>query len=206
MFEKTMVRTLLAAAVALLLATGADQACADIMTVTLTGTYPASIVGTAPMYADASFSLQFQVETNPVPPVYVESDSAFVAPITANYCDNGTSSVLTGTAGYFNYVDQGYTGVDLRIGPWETDSMMQIIFVSPDPLFTGPTTNPTLSVIEADGNGCGFYPNGSSDYGSFQAVESHYASSVPEPSTLALLGVGAIGLLAYAWRRRRAKA
>ena len=30
--------------------------------------------------------------------------------------------------------------------------------------------------------------------------------SVPEPSTLALLGIGAIGLLTFGWRRRRAKA
>ena len=32
------------------------------------------------------------------------------------------------------------------------------------------------------------------------------ATAVPEPSTLVLLGVGAISLAAYAWRRRLAKA
>jgi hypothetical protein len=31
-------------------------------------------------------------------------------------------------------------------------------------------------------------------------------SEVPEPSTLTLLGIGAVGLLAYDWRRRMAKA
>ena len=34
-------------------------------------------------------------------------------------------------------------------------------------------------------------------------VQDLLIQSVPEPSTLALLGIGAIGLLTYAWRRRR---
>ena len=107
--------------------------------------------------------------------------NAFVAPITVNYSDNGTSSVLTGTAGYFNYVDDGYTGVDLRIGPWGTDRMMQIIFVSPGSLFTGPTTNPTVSVIETDGNACGFYPNGSSTTVCLRQSKATIRRAFPNP-------------------------
>ena len=38
--------------------------------------------------------------------------------------------------------------------------------------------------------------------GSTLFVDGVFAYSVPEPSTFALLGVGAIGLFAYAWRRR----
>ena len=34
-------------------------------------------------------------------------------------------------------------------------------------------------------------------------VEAPFSVPVPEPSTLALLVAGAVGLLAYAWRRRR---
>jgi hypothetical protein len=44
------------------------------------------------------------------------------------------------------------------------------------------------------------------DYGTDPAqfsIGDFVVISIPEPSTLTLLGIGAIGLLAYAWRRRR---
>jgi hypothetical protein len=40
---------------------------------------------------------------------------------------------------------------------------------------------------------------GGSDQQSFSNF--HFTSSVPEPSTLILLGIGAISLLSYVWRR-----
>jgi hypothetical protein len=46
-----------------------------------------------------------------------------------------------------------------------------------------------------------YYVNPRNPFSSTSEIE--YFSAVPEPSTLVLLGVGAIGLLGYAWRRRR---
>jgi hypothetical protein len=46
-------------------------------------------------------------------------------------------------------------------------------------------------------------PSGTqSTIGTFNSIAG-IASPVPEPSTLALLGIGVISLLAYAWRQRQ---
>jgi uncharacterized repeat protein (TIGR03803 family) len=54
----------------------------------------------------------------------------------------------------------------------------------------GNTLYGTTSLFGANGYG----------YGTVFAL-----NPTPEPSTLTLLGVGAMGLVAYVWRRRRAK-
>jgi hypothetical protein len=55
------------------------------------------------------------------------------------------------------------------------------------------TTNPTVAYV---GFGCSAYHND-------MVVDNFTLSEVPEPGTMALLATGLIGLLAYAWRKRR---
>jgi autotransporter-associated beta strand protein len=61
--------------------------------------------------------------------------------------------------------------------------------------------------ISGDGS-VGWFDNSSGSYTVFEGVPINTSQSViygiaPEPSTLALISAGAIGLAAYAWRRRR---
>ena len=59
------------------------------------------------------------------------------------------------------------------------------------------TYSPMIAVGDPAGNQYWF----NSDNGNIPTVV--IAAAVPEPSTLVLLGFGAVSLLAYAWRRRR---
>jgi len=71
------------------------------------------------------------------------------------------------------------------------------------------TINPIFLVeVGTEGNdGLLYNPNpgdpGSSPAGSVPATYNIISDSVPEPSTLVLLSMSAIGLLAFAWRKRK---
>jgi hypothetical protein len=91
---------------------------------------------------------------------------------------------------------------DLEPGETKPD-LADSIFPVPLPLQTNLIR---LDEIGSEGlNGAFYTPTGSMP-GAVPtgiAITYHIVSDVPEPSTLVLLGLGAVSLLAYAWRRRR---
>ena len=165
---------------------------AQAAVITLTGTYSDTVIGST--YTD--FSFEFEAPLKPVPPAIIESESAFVIPVTFTYTNGDLTKALTGSAAYFSYPD-GYSGLDLRMSNWSgTGDSLQIIVNSPAPLFSGSSSDPTLLITELNSRaGFSYYPD---DNNNVYFGESCHYSAVPEPSTLSLIAVG----IAFGIRKR----
>jgi hypothetical protein len=121
--------------------------------------------------------------------------------------DRGTQVLLNDTQEWY----QPWTtpsGGDYNGGPWTlTPSPVSLLLTNPDDLayFTGTGS----ADFTASGSNCVALQMGGGNYsisiptalGLSMSVSYNY-SAVPEPSVLTLLGIGAISLVVYAWRRR----
>lgn len=117
----------------------------------------------------------------------------------------GTTSTGNGNGTYGDYAAYMQMGEATSVnatGPFNI-GQMDLIATAPGTFGFSFHSNPNFfKVINANTNGLGVLANES--YPTYSGVgDSVTFYATPEPSTLALLGCGLFGLLAYAWRKRK---
>ena len=143
-----------------------------------------------------SVGVSFLAETTPT---LVNFTATTMDPATLNSLDGSLAPGQLILSGWNLSVDSGYTPGDpaylsFGIGPGYCPNSLEVW------QYSGSAWSEfAAGDLTYDGNYASFTVTGFEGY-------ALTGIAVPEPSTLALLGVGAITLLGYAWRRRRAKA
>jgi hypothetical protein len=164
----------------------------------------------APSTVARPFSIEFRVP-DPLTGVSPESAEAFSLlawPVTATL--DGSVGTYTSRPAWFSYESISYAGFDLRMRDVLTPGdLYQMIVVTPEPLYSGPTSAPTLRLGSLDGlpGEICYYATGSGSCTATGSITNAIwsVSVVPEPAVWLLMSAG-LSLLAAARLRRLGQA
>lgn len=198
---KTLSKTL----AALCLAAAAVAAQAEDLRVTFTSNF------TLPPLTEGlgSLSIGFDL-AEPIAGVIAEGDLSFrLENIAIDAIFNGSAATSTSNLiGWFNYPDYNYFGLDVRLKDLLVPGdYLQMILVTPLPLYSGTTSAPKLDLLSLGDLQGGIYYYGTG-YGiptaeGLLSAATYNVSAVPEPAAALMLP---LGLLFIALRRRSQRA
>jgi hypothetical protein len=186
----------------LLAAFVACTAAASPIVVTIAGTYPTDVVGSAAPFGAADFLLRFTTDTTPT--TFLGPGPGYWIDITATYTSGSVNRTLNGIAGYYSF---GFgQGVDVRISNFDVaGDLLQTLARMPNGIYTGTPQNPTLALLSSSSNGSAvnYYPDPGTSLPHDGLNVTYTAETVPEPGTVCLLLAPLAGIVGFGRRRVR---
>jgi hypothetical protein len=197
---KTLSRTL----AALCLAATACAALAEDLRVTLSANFELPPLTAGPSTLQLGFTLP-----EPLTGTIAEGESSFrIVDIDIDAVFNGSAaSSQSNLVGWFSEPQFGYQGIDVRLSNLLVPGdLLQMIFVTPVVLFSGPSASPTLERLSLSDFGGGIYyyatGSGASTADGLMGNATYAVSPVPEPAAWWTLPLGLAFIAAV--RRRSA--